>query len=67
MTIDEAIDAICRDETPEQYKKRLAKIRRLTNERDYLEDAIEVLEGDPRQEKKIKRLAKVKAMIAELI
>lgn len=76
MTIAEALEAIDRGETAEQYKKRIARIRRLANERDDLIDAIEVLSdgryGDTekykdRVEKKQKRLAKVLAMIDELM
>ena len=59
MTLDEQIDAIIRGETPEEYKKRLARIRRLSNERDELIDAIEVLGDDERAKKKEKRLTKV--------
>ena len=66
MTIDQAIEMIMRGETPEQYKKRMAKIRRLANERDALEDAIDVLGDDPKAEKKRERLEKVLQMIDEL-
>lgn len=66
MTIDEAIDMITRGETPEQYKKRTARIRRLANERDDLEDSIQVLKeyGDSEKDmlklkKKQERLIKV--------
>ena len=57
---------IARGETPEQYKKRVAKLRRLYNERYELEDAIDVLGDDPRAEEKKKRLVKVPHKIEEL-
>lgn len=66
MRLDQAIDAIMRGETSEQYKKRQARLRRLANERDDLMDAIEVLGDDPRAEKKKARLEKVLKMIEEL-
>lgn len=66
QTLDEAIDMIMRGETAEQYEKRIKRIRRLANEREALEDAIEVLGNDPRADKKRKRLEKVYAMIEEL-
>ena len=66
MTLEQAFEMLFRDETPEQYKKRLARIKRLANERYDLIDAIEVLADDPRAEKKKKRLAKVEQMIEGL-
>lgn len=66
MTIGQAIEAIMRGETEEQYRKRIKKIRRLANERDDLMDAIDVLGDDPRAEQKKARLAKVNQMIEEL-
>ena len=65
VTIGEALEMINRGETPEQYRKRKARLRRLTEERDFLEDGIEILGDDPRAEKKRKRLEKVKKMIEE--
>jgi len=61
MTIRQALEMIERGETPEQYEKRVRRIRRLANERDALHDAIDVLDEyhDPRAEKKRARLAKV--------
>ena len=67
MTLSEAFEMIDRGETPEQYHKRITKIRRLYNKKYDLEDAIEVLGDDPRAEKKIKRLEKVNETLAELI
>lgn len=64
-TIGEALEMINRGETPEQYRKRKARLRKLTEERDFLEDGIELLGDDPRAEKKRKRLEKVKKMIEE--
>lgn len=52
MTLAQALEAIERGETPEQYKKRMARIRRLTNEQYDLEDAIDVLGDDPRADEK---------------
>ena len=66
MTLDDALEMIKRGETPEEFKKRKSKIRRYANERDSLEDAIEVLGDDPRAEKKRARLAKVNRMLQEL-
>ena len=67
LNLDQAIDAIMRGETTEEYKKRQDKIRRLANERDDLIDAIEVLGDDPRAEKKKIRLGKVLKMIDNLL
>ncbi len=71
MTITEALEAIERGETPEQYAKRIRRLRRLCNERDDLEDALSVLCGDDRYKdriaKKQKRLQKVLAEISALI
>lgn len=66
MTFEQCMDAVMRGETSEQYKKRLARIKRLANERDDLEDAIEILGEDPRAEKKRQRLNKVLKMIEAL-
>ena len=69
MTLAEALYAIQRGETPEQYAKRLARIRRLANERDDLEASLTVLSepGDAeKREKKQKRLAKVLAEIERI-
>lgn len=66
MTLYDALVMIDRGETPEEYKKRMAKIRRYANERDDLEDAISVLGDDPRAEKKRIRLEKVNKLLAEL-
>ena len=69
MTLVQAFEMIERGETPEQYKKRIARLRRLANERDSLEAALEVLTepGDVENaEKKRKRLDKVLKIIDEL-
>ena len=69
MTLAQAFEAIERDETPVQYARRYAKIRRLVSERIALEDALSVLTdpGDEeRAEEKRKRLAKVLTMLEEL-
>ena len=66
MTIAEAFDMIGRGETPEEYKKRIQRIRRLANERDALQDAIEILGDDPRAEKKRTRLQKVEQELTKL-
>lgn len=59
MTIDQCIDMIVRGETSEQYKKRNQRLRKLTIERDYLQDAILILGNDERALKKQARLQKV--------
>lgn len=70
MNIVEAFDMIERGETPEQYKKRIAKIRRYTNEKYDLLDSISVLDGDidyvQKLEKKKARLKKVEEKLLEL-
>lgn len=70
VTLAEALEMIVRGETNEQYEKRIKKLRRYCNERYDLEDAIEVLEGDPmykeKLEKKKARLKKVLKYIDEL-
>ena len=69
VTLTEAFDMINRGETAEQYKARQAKLRRLANERDSLEDALEILTepGDAdKRAKKEKRLAKVLEEIERL-
>ncbi len=69
MTLKQALDAIDHGETPEQYEKRMKRIRRLANERDALIDAISVLEEeprDPRVDKKKERLYKVQVMLEQL-
>ena len=66
LNINQAIEAIMRGETPEQYKARIQKLRKLGIERDFLIEGIEILEGDERAEKKKKRLEKVLRMIEEL-
>lgn len=67
LTLAQAMEAITRGETSEEYRKRQDKIRRLANERDDLIDAIEVLGDDPRAEKKRIRLENVLRMIDELL
>ena len=67
MTIVQAFEMIGRGETPEEYEKRIKKIKRLSTERDFLEDAICFLDpDDPRAIKKRARLAKVLTMLNEL-
>ena len=69
MTLAQAFEAIGRGETPEQYEKRMKRIRRLANERDDLYASLTVL-TDPGDEakaaKKQERLTKVLQMIEEL-
>ena len=67
VTIEQALDMLSRGETQEQYKKRMERIKRLSNEKYALEDAIEVLGADPRAEKKKKRLKVVTETINSLI
>lgn len=66
MTLQQACEMFARGETPEEYERRIKRLRRLANERDDLEDAIEVLKGDPRAKTKQKRLAKVLAEIEQI-
>ena len=69
MTITQAFDMIGRGETPEQYEKRINRLRRLATERDDLEASLTVLtdpdEADKR-DKKCKRLEKVLSEIDRL-
>ena len=74
FTIDQALEMISRGETPEQYEKRVKRIRKLVNEREDLQDAIDVLKefGDcekdmVRLRKKEKRLEKVLKMMDNLM
>ena len=70
MTLAEAFEMIERGETPEQYEKRMTRIRRLANERDDLVAGISVFgpdSNDPRLEKKKARLEKLQKMINELL
>jgi hypothetical protein len=67
LTLIQFVEATLRGETEEKYKKRVARIRRLANERDNLIDSIEVLGDDPRADKKRARLERVEKMIEELI
>lgn len=65
MTLAQAMEAVQRGETPEQYEKRMRKVRRLSIERDFIEDAIFLLEGE-RKKKKQDRLDTVNKMLKEL-
>lgn len=74
FTIDQALEMISRGEDPDQYEKRIKRIRRLVNERDDLQDAIDVLKefGDCKKDmvrlrKKEKRLEKVLKMMEDLM
>ena len=66
MRIHEALDMIYRRETQEQYEQRIVKLRRLVNERETLEDAVDVLGDDPRSVNKRKRLQVVYEEIRKL-
>lgn len=72
MTLKQAFEMIDRGETPDQYEKRIKRIRALANERDDLIDCIEVLKDDTdphyvaKREKKQKRLEKVLKELEEL-
>ena len=70
LTLAQALEAISRGETAEQYAKRCRRIRRLANERDDLVDWISIFEESPEDapivELKRERLNKVLAMIEEL-
>lgn len=66
LTLGQALEAMSRGETPEAYRRRQKRLRKLTNERDALEDAIEILQGDPRAEQKKTRLQEVQAEIERL-
>lgn len=59
MNITDALEMIERGETPEQYEKRIKRLRRLCNERDDLIDSIQVLADDERSRKRKERLQKV--------
>lgn len=66
MTISQVLDMIDRGETQEQYMRRIARIKKLSGERDDLIDAIDVLGDDARADRKKRRLKKVMQMIADL-
>lgn len=69
LTIDQAIEAIVRDGSPEAYAKRMNRIRRLSNERDDLMNKISVFDRPEEADKRAKcekRLQKVLQMIEEL-
>lgn len=73
MTLQQTLEMLANlrpGETPEDYKKRTAKMRRYSLERDFLEDAISILtrpEDADKRNKKMKRLARVKKAISELM
>ena len=63
MNLRQALEMIAnlrQGETTEDYKKRMAKLRRYENERDFLIDGIEVLSEDDRY---ADRIAKKKARL----
>lgn len=72
LNLDQQIKCIVLGISQEEYKKKFARLRRLTNEKFDLIDGIEVLEVNPTEEekkwldKKQKRLVKVEQMISEL-
>lgn len=66
MTISQMLDMIDRGETQEQYMRRIARIKKLSGERDDLIDAIDVLGDDARADRKKRRLKKVMRMISDL-
>lgn len=66
MTITQILDMINRGETQEQYMRRIARIKKLSGERDDLIDAIDVLGDDARADRKKRWLKKVMRMIADL-
>lgn len=70
LTLSQSLEAIIRGETPEEYVKRIRKLRKYCDERYDLEDSIQVLEGDPMYKEKLKkkkaRLKKVLKYIDEL-
>ena len=69
MTLTQAVEMIARNETPEEYEKRVKKLRRLGNEAQDLQDALDVLtepQDKERADQKRRRLNKVLQMINEL-
>ena len=66
MTLAEAFDMIARKETPEEYEKRIRRIRRLANERDCLYDALTVLDPVIDGEKYYKKQKRYEKVLAEL-
>lgn len=68
MTLAEALEMIHRGETPEQYEKRVRKIRRLSEELFELRDALDILEDEslPRTEKDIRRAAEKRARMQKV-
>lgn len=70
MTLTQALDMIDHGETPEEYRKRQARIRNYTIERDFLLDALEILtepEDEPQRRSKQRRLAAVLETLETLI
>lgn len=68
MTLAEALEAIQRGETPEQYEKRVRKIRRLSEELFDLRDALDILDDEsrPRTEKDLLRAAEKRARMQKV-
>lgn len=70
MTFEQAIDAASRGMDTEQYRKWLAKLRKLSIKRDFLEDELHmrIHDGDIVKETKTRlALAKVQREIRELM
>lgn len=68
MTLAEALEAIHRGETPEQYEKRVRKIRLLSEELFDLRDALDILDDEsrPRTEKDLLRAAEKRARMQKV-
>lgn len=66
MTMAQTLEAIGKlrpGETLEDYKKRMAKLRRYGNERDFLADAIAILDSPEDQEKRKKKRARLEKVL----
>ena len=66
MTLSENLEALAREMTEEEYKRWRRNMRRLSNEREELHDAIEILEEDPNNERDALRAKKKRARLARV-
>lgn len=67
LTLAEWMDALERGETEERYRARHKKLRKLTDERDELEDGIAVLKAHGNCEKDYHNLVKKSARLKKVL